>query len=93
MQYDPCSEKINFGLLRGGGGGACGQNICYHVAALAIPFNLICNMFFFLKKLNFNLLTPRVRWGGGKGSPGIFFCYHVAAPVIPLNLICNMTMF
>ena len=23
------------------------QNICYHVAAFAIPFNLICNMIFF----------------------------------------------
>ena len=64
-------KKMNFGLLRGGGGGGCcGQNICYHVAALAIPFNLICNMFFFLKKLNFNLLTPRVGGGGGGGGGG-----------------------
>ena len=45
-----------------------------------------------LKKLNFDLLTPRV---GGGGSEGIIFAtmLHVAAPVIPLNLICNMTMF
>ena len=46
-----------------------------------------------LKKLNFNLLTPRVV-GGGE-SVGIIFptMLHVAAPVIPFNLICNMTMF
>ena len=47
-----------------------------------------------LKKLNFNILTPRVGGGGG-GSAGIILAtmVHVAAPVIPLNLICNMTMF
>ena len=28
----------------GGGVGICGQNICYHVSAYVIPFNLICNM-------------------------------------------------
>ena len=45
-----------------------------------------------LKKLNFNLLTPRVMGGG---SAGIIFVtmLHVAAPVIPFNLIYNMTMF
>ena len=45
-----------------------------------------------LKKLNFNLFTPRV---GEGGSAGIIFAtmLHVAAPVIPFNLICNMTMF
>ena len=44
-----------------------------------------------LKKLNFNLLTPRV----GGGSAGIIFAtmLHVAVPVIPFNLICNNTMF
>ena len=47
-----------------------------------------------LKKLNFNLLTPRVGGGGG-GSAGIIFAtmLHVAWPVIPFNFICNMTMF
>ena len=47
-----------------------------------------------LKKLNFNLLTPKVVCGGG-GSVGIIFAtmLHVAAPVITFNLICNMTMF
>ena len=43
-----------------------------------------------LRKLNFNLLTPRV---GGGGVCTHYICYHVAAPVISFNLICNMTMF
>ena len=50
-----------------------------------------------LKKLNYNLLTPRVGGGGGGGggSAGIIFAtlLHVAWPVIPFNFICNMTMF
>ena len=58
-------RKNEFWPSERGGGGGCGQNICYHVAAMAIPFNLICNMFLFLKMLNFNLLTPRVEGGGG----------------------------
>ena len=39
-----------------------GQNICCHVAAFAIPFNLIGNMTIFRKKLNSDHLThsPRV---------------------------------
>ena len=51
-------EKLSWGGGGGGGGGVqgnlnwmpgyripgevCGQNICYHVAAFVIPFNLIC---------------------------------------------------
>ena len=31
----------------GSGRGVCGQNICYHVAAFVILFNLICNMTMF----------------------------------------------
>ena len=49
-----------------------------------------------LKKLNFNLLTPRSGGGGGVGgSAGIIFAtmLHVAAPLIRFILICNMTMF
>ena len=44
-----------------------------------------------LTKLNFNLLTPRVR---GE-TVGIIFAtmLHVAAPVIRFYLICNNTMF
>ena len=91
MQYDHVPKKMKFDLLMWGG---FGQNICYHVAALAIPFNLIINMVFFLKKLNFNLLTPRVGGAGGRrGGLQAFFCYHVAAPVIPFYLMCNMAMF
>ena len=62
MQHDHVLKKLNFELwnpLQGrewvGGKGVrvCGQNICYHVAAFVIPFNLICNMtisFSFIKK-------------------------------------------
>ena len=56
----------------------------------SIPFNLICNMTMFCKKLNFDP-TPRVRGQGGGMQAN--FCYRVAAFVIPFNLICNMTMF
>ena len=50
----PCSEKkFNFNILtppsRVGGRGVYGPNICYHVAACVIPFNLICNMTTFWK--------------------------------------------
>ena len=60
--------------------------ICYHVAAFAIPFDMLLTMFW--KKFNFNLLTPRAL-----GVCGGNICYHVAAFVIPFKLICNMTMF
>ena len=34
-----------------GQGCVCGQNICYHVAAHVVSFNLICNMTIFWKSL------------------------------------------
>ena len=34
-----------------GRGRVCGQNICYHVAASVVSFNLICNMTIFWKSL------------------------------------------
>ena len=34
-----------------GRGCVCGQNICYHVAASVVSFNLICNMTIFWKSL------------------------------------------
>ena len=45
----PCSGKVEFWpfdpRVRGWGwAGLRGQNICYHVAALMFPFNVICNM-------------------------------------------------
>ena len=53
-QYRPLCEvcprdlgKVIGTLQRGGG--VCGQNICYQVAAFLIPFNLICNMTMFCK--------------------------------------------
>ena len=52
MQLDHV-EKVFFLVFLGGGGGGggggvvrevgFGQNICYNVAALVNPFNLICN--------------------------------------------------
>ena len=53
MQQEHVLKKLNFDLLTpSGGSGAgdreiCGQNICYHVTAFVIPFNLICNMAMF----------------------------------------------
>ena len=55
----------------------------------------------FLKKLNFDLLTPTrgsrdgSGGGGGGGGKGVCWqniCHHAAAFVIPFNLICNMTV-
>ena len=51
------------------GRGVCRQNIWNHVAAFVIPFSLICKMTMFcFKKLNFDLLIPRVGMGGGSAS-------------------------
>ena len=53
IQHEYVLKKLNFYLLtqslrsRGAGKGVCSQNICYHAAALVIPFNLICNMTMF----------------------------------------------
>ena len=47
MEHDIILKKLNFDFFSfffGGGGGVCGQNIFYHVVALVILFNLICNM-------------------------------------------------
>ena len=84
-QHDHLLKKLNFdlltqpqgqgGLLRGGGG-VFRQNICYHIAAVMIPFDFICIMQHdhVLKKLNSNLLSfdpnPRVRAIGGWWSAG-----------------------
>ena len=51
----PCSEKVEFWPIDpipmffwGGGGGGSAGKICWnHVAAIMIPFNLICNMTLF----------------------------------------------
>ena len=70
MQHDHALKKLNFDLLSpgsaGGGGGGrdgvCGQIICFHVAAFAIPFDMQHKRI--LDKLNFDLLPP----GSGKGG-------------------------
>ena len=67
-------------MYGGGGGGVCGQNICYHVVAFDMQHEIV------LKKLNFDL------WGLGV-SARKDICYYVAEFVIPFYLICNMTMF
>ena len=55
--------------------GVCGQNLsCYHVAALEIILNLIYNTTMFLKKLNFDQLSPSLGFresGGGGGGGGV----------------------
>ena len=49
--------------------GVFGQNLsCYHVAALEIILNLIYNTTMFLKKLNFDQLSPPLGLGGGGGG-------------------------
>ena len=55
-----------------GRGGVCGQNLsCYHVAALEIILNLIYNTTVFLKKLNFDQLSPPLGFGGSGGGGGV----------------------
>ena len=86
-----CSKIVEFQPLdpQGQGEGrGCGQNVCYHIAAFPIPFNLIWNMTMFCKSYIWPF-DPRV---GGRGR-GQNICYHFTALAITFNLICNMTMF
>ena len=105
MQHDiVLKKKLNFDLSTtsagwdGMGEGSCisRENICYHVSANVILFNLICNMAMF-KKLDFDLLTPSSGSRGGVGGKGDLQAnnwYDVAAFVIFFfNFIRNMTMF
>ena len=50
------------------------QNICYHAAALVIPFNLICNMTLFCK-FNFDLLAQPPKCNQGSAPEGL--CEYV----------------
>ena len=77
MQHKHVLRKLNFYLLTpssgsggvggvgGGGVGSLGQNICYHVAAFVILFNLICSMTVF-EKVEFGPFDhiPKVHPGG-----------------------------
>ena len=72
-----------------GGEGVCGKNICYHVRAFVIPYNLICDMTMFWKSW---IMTfwPHPIWSGAGlglgGSVDLIYYHHVAAFVVPLNL-------
>ena len=73
-----------------GRGCVCGQNICYHIAASVVSFNLICNMTTFRKRYSLTFWPHPL----GRGCVcGQNICYHVAASVVSFNLICNMTIF
>ena len=73
-----------------GQGCVCGQNICYHVVASVVSFNLICNMTTFRKIYSLAFWPHPL----GRGCVcGQNICYHVAASVASFNLICNMTIF
>ena len=73
-----------------GRGCVCGQNICYHVAASVVSFNLICNMTTFRKRYSLTFWPHPLGQGCVCGQN---ICYHVAASVVSFNLICNMTIF
>ena len=73
-----------------GPGCVCGQNICYHVAASVISFNLISNMTTFRKIYSLTFWPHPLGQGCVCGQN---ICYHVAASVVSFNLICNMTIF
>ena len=52
----PCPEKVEFWPIDRYprvGGGELRTNSCYHVAAIVIPFNLICNMTMLWKSWSF----------------------------------------
>ena len=51
MQHAHVPKKLNFDLLTPStwSWGCCGQNICYHIAAIVILFKLICKMTMFRK--------------------------------------------
>ena len=59
------------------GGRVCEQTICYQVAAIVVPFNLIYNTTMFWKKWILTLFSRPPR----RCIPN------------PFNLICNITMF
>ena len=90
----PRFEKVEFWPsdptpLSAEGVRVCGQNVCYHVAALVVPFNLIYNMFW---KKWIMTLWPHSQVGEGRDCRQNV-CFHVASYLILFNLICNMTMF
>ena len=84
MQHDFFQKKMFGNLTRPREYGCVlWHNMCLHVAAFVIPFNLICNMTMFWKKLNFDLLTPPP--GSGRGSMGKMFATILINALFPLN--------
>ena len=72
------------------------QNICYHVAAFVILFNLICNMTMFWKSRIIPFEPSHRVWGGGERVGRylrVKYLLHIAAFLILFNLICDMNMF
>ena len=91
MQHDHVLKKLNFARLTpflGSCGMVCRQNICDHVVAFLIPFNLICNMKLFWKNLNWPF-DPYVQEVGAVNILATMLLHFMIA----LNLICNMTRF
>ena len=89
MQHDYYQKKMFWPLTQSQGSMVWVRTeLCLYVNAFLIPLNLICNMTWFCKKVNFDP-TPRVGGGGLR----VKYCYFVAACVIHFNLICIMTMF
>ena len=59
MQHDYSEKDMVWPLNQHlGQGCVCGQNICYHVAASVVSFNLICNMTIFWKSLILDSAPP-----------------------------------
>ena len=71
---------MNFDLLRGGGGGGGASGKIFATMLLHWRFPLIDmqHVCFFLKNVNFNLLTPRA--SGRRGSAGISFATMLLHP-------------
>ena len=105
VQHDHVLKKLNFNLLTsrvGGGGGSAFIVFAtmLHVAALEIPFNLICNMTMFWKSLILPLTPPpRSTQGSDTGlrskvrfdmfliyCTSVCICYHVTAFAIPFDM-------
>ena len=59
VRYGHVLKRLNLPrLVEGGGGGVCGQNICYYISVVRDSLKFDMQHSHVLKKLNFNLLTP-----------------------------------
>ena len=69
MQYDHVLKKLNLAFLPhplgSWEGGSVGKIFAIMLLNYVIPFNLICNMTMFCKKLSFDLLTTSPGSEGG----------------------------